>query len=148
MVFKTMLFRTLKRSNHFFVISVALVAIFTLVACPNRSISSTKGIDTASQFSPSGVVQIDSSINPNDVLHVERSNESNHEGQLLTPAGAVSPQGDRIIQVVNYAQPEHSIVTLLDSNGRQLAQRELQWLVGPVKFTANGQRIITSGSEV
>lgn len=145
---RELLIQVRKTVEKKFCIGIVLTAVlFPLGACTNRAVTSTKR-DVTSQTSVNTVRQVDGNIDPSRILQVESYVEPNDKGVLLTSAGDVSNQGDRIVQVVNFAKPERSLITISDSNGKQLIQRELSWLVGPVAFSSDGQQIITSGSDL
>lgn len=136
--------------------SLLLVATLIFIGCTDRTINSTEqGVVTSpltvaenkEGTEADNVVQVNGRVNANDVLEADENIEANNAATLLTLAGAVSPQGDRIVQVTNTIDPMQSIVTL-SNNGNQLIKREQPWLVGPVKLSPNGQRIVTNGSDL
>jgi WD40 repeat protein len=131
------------------------IAAFTvtlfLIACVNQSPTPVEQVNITPEPSANNVIQVDGSIPPDTVLQAATNVEPNPNATLLTPVGAVSPQGDRIVQVLNRLEQngleERSTLTVLDANANPLANRELRWLVWPVKFSPDGSRIITSGSD-
>ncbi|MFQ3619069.1 MAG: hypothetical protein SNJ57_19950 [Cyanobacteriota bacterium] len=150
--FQTQTFQTVRRRLHRF-------AVFTftlfLIACVHQLPTSINKTNLGAGPLANPVIQIDGSIAPNDVLQaadLEPSHfEPKHNAVLITPAGAVNLRGDRIVKVFNRLSQneakEQSTVTVLNSDGSLLASRELEWLVGPVEFSLDGSRIITSGSD-
>ncbi len=131
---------------------MALMTTLLLVACTDQSITSTEKEDVASQTSgdstqPSAdtVKQVDGTTDYSRVLQAKEDIEPNTV--LPTSTGVVSPQGDRIVQVENFSVPERSVVAIEDSTGNQLTKQELPYLVGPVKFSPDGQQIIASGTD-
>jgi PBP1b-binding outer membrane lipoprotein LpoB len=100
-----------KRTKLKLSIGSAVVVALLVVACANQPTPVAEK-DVALLASTNGVAQVDGQINPSDVLQIRETVEPNTESELLTPAGAVSPQGDRIIQVLNSIQPERSVVAL------------------------------------
>lgn len=136
----------------------AFAVTLSLIACVYQSSTSFEKTNLASNplANPAthSVIQVDGSIAPNNVLQAAELDPNplsqHHNAVLLTPAGAVSPKGDRIVKVVNRlvqnGSKEQSTVTVLDSNANPLVDRELQWLVGLVKFSRDGSQIIITNN--
>lgn len=133
---------------------LAFIVTLSLTACVHPFPTAVEKVNLASKplANPSiySVVRVDGSIAPDDVLQVAAL-ELNHDAVLVAGAGAVSPTGDRTVEVLNRltqgGTKEQSTVTVLDSDANPLVSRELAWLVGPVRFSPDGSRIITSGSD-
>ncbi|WP_172799669.1 hypothetical protein [Leptolyngbya sp. O-77] len=155
----TRLVSLIQKSRRKFYSIAAFVATLSLIACVHQPPGSIEKINLPSKPlaypSTHSVIHVDGSVSPNNVLQaVDREPnhvELNHNAVLLTPAGTVSSGGDRIVKIANRLTQnglqEQSTVTVLDSEGNRLVNQELPWLVGPVKFSPDGSKIITSGSD-
>ncbi|HEY9648418.1 MAG TPA: hypothetical protein V6C88_18715 [Chroococcidiopsis sp.] len=140
--------RVRKRTKRMLQMGIALIATFALAACTNRLLSFAEETNVLVLASPNVIVQVDGSITPDEIIQVYKSIQPNHESTVLTEFGDVSPKGDRVVKVLTYSQPEHSTVTVSDADNNLLTERELPWLVGPVRFSPDSQKIVASGSNL
>jgi WD40 repeat protein len=58
-----------------------------------------------------------------------------------------SPKGDRVLSYKSYAGPDHTIVTLLDSQGNQLAKFNYPGFIEAARLSPDGERIVTGGED-
>jgi WD40 repeat protein len=58
-----------------------------------------------------------------------------------------SPKGDRVLSYKSYAGSNHTIVTLLDSQGNQLAKFNYPGFIEAARLSPDGERIVTGGED-